>query len=68
MDPLRVKLWGQKHIGPSYVCLVCAYIPDITHLEPLKLVYDTFPVGVGWVDSDYIANLSSAEALIANWN
>ena len=20
MDPLRVKWWGQKHLGPSYIC------------------------------------------------
>ena len=20
MDPLRVKLWGPKHVGPSYIC------------------------------------------------
>ena len=20
MDPLRVKLWGPKHLGPSYIC------------------------------------------------
>ena len=20
MDPLMVKLWGPKHLGPSYIC------------------------------------------------
>jgi len=34
MDPLKVKWWGPKHLGPSYICELSLHpkfrIPSIT--------------------------------------